>query len=43
MVDLNQRCLSTLGGSVGVKSRVGEGTEFLLELPLIAPVQAKPE
>ncbi len=27
---------STLGGSVGVKSQVGEGTEFQLELPLIA-------
>ena len=34
---------STLGGSVSVKSQVGEGTEFQLELPLIAPAQAKPE
>ena len=34
---------STLGGSVSVKSQVGEGTEFLLELPLIAPAQVKPQ
>ena len=34
---------NTLGGSVSVKSQVGEGTEFQLELPLIAPAQAKPE
>ena len=31
---------NTLGGSVSVKSQVGEGTEFQLELPLIAPAQA---
>jgi len=34
---------NTLGGSVSVKSQVGEGTEFQLELPLIASAQAKPE
>jgi signal transduction histidine kinase len=33
----------SLGGSVGVKSQVGEGTEFQLELPCIAPAQARPE
>mgnify|MGYP002661504092 CR=1 FL=1 len=34
---------NTLGGSVSVKSQVGEGTEFQLELPLIAPAQVKPQ
>ena len=33
---------STLGGTVAVKSRVGEGTEFLVEMPRVAPTNATP-
>jgi two-component system NtrC family sensor kinase len=31
--------IQRLGGTISVKSRVGEGTEFILELPFAAPAE----